>query len=109
MASVAESRRRGAARRYGMALSIRRTEAAAYTTLSGRRGIEPTMAGRVAICGSITADIFGYGPRLPRPGESVLGSLLLVAPGGKGANQAVAAARMGASVTFAGARGDDAY
>lgn len=67
------------------------------------------MAGRVAVCGSITADIIGYGPRLPRPGESVLGRHVLVAPGGKGANQAVAAARMGAVVQLAGARGDDAY
>jgi ribokinase len=67
------------------------------------------MAGRVAVCGSITADIIGYGPRLPRPGESVLGQRVLVAPGGKGANQAVAAARMGATVRFVGARGDDAH
>lgn len=66
------------------------------------------MTGRVAVCGSITADIIGYGARLPRPGESVLGRRVLVAPGGKGANQAVAAARMGAVVRLSGARGDDA-
>ncbi|WP_437835397.1 PfkB family carbohydrate kinase [Sorangium sp. So ce1153] len=63
----------------------------------------------LAICGSITADLLGYGPRLPRPGESVLGRRFLVAPGGKGANQAVAAARAGARVRLAGARGDDAH
>jgi ribokinase len=67
------------------------------------------MAASVAVCGSITADILGYGPRLPRPGESVLGRRVLVAPGGKGANQAVAAARMGAAVRLFGARGDDAH
>jgi len=67
------------------------------------------MAGCVAVCGSITADIIGYGPSLPRPGESVLGCRVLVAPGGKGANQAVAAARMGAAVRLYGARGDDAH
>lgn len=67
------------------------------------------MAGRVAVCGSITADLIGYGQRLPRPGESVLGRRFLVASGGKGANQAVAAARMGAAVRFMGARGNDAH
>ncbi|WP_437781548.1 PfkB family carbohydrate kinase [Sorangium sp. So ce1097] len=65
--------------------------------------------GLLAICGSITADLIGYGPKLPRPGESVLGRSFLVAPGGKGANQAVAAARAGARVRLAGARGDDAH
>ncbi|AUX20214.1 ribokinase [Sorangium cellulosum] len=65
--------------------------------------------GLLAICGSITADLIGYGPRLPRPGESVLGRRFLTAPGGKGANQAVAAARMGARVRLVGARGDDAH
>jgi ribokinase len=63
----------------------------------------------VAVAGSITADILGYGARLPRRGESVLGRRLLVAPGGKGANQAVAAARLGACVWLFGARGDDAH
>ena len=67
------------------------------------------MAGLVAVCGSITADILGYAARLPRPGESVLGHRLLIAPGGKGANQAVAAARLGATVRLSGARGDDAH
>jgi ribokinase len=67
------------------------------------------MAGLVAVCGSITADVIGYGPRLPRSGESVLGHRLLIASGGKGANQAVAAARLGAAVRLVGARGDDAH
>lgn len=47
--------------------------------------------------------------RLPIPGETVLGNGFRIGPGGKGANQAIAAARAGARVTFLGAVGDDAY
>jgi ribokinase len=65
------------------------------------------VSGLFAVCGSISADMLGYAERLPGPGESVLGDRFLLAPGGKGANVAVAAARLGASVRFFGARGDD--
>ena len=54
-------------------------------------------------------DVFGYAPRLPAPGETVLGTRLAFAPGGKGANQAVAARRMGAEVSFTGACGLDNF
>jgi ribokinase len=64
--------------------------------------------GILGVCGSITADLIGYGPRLPVAGETVRGTDLLTASGGKGANQAVAAARLGADVRFVGARGADA-
>ena len=67
------------------------------------------MSGLFAVCGSISADMIGYAPRLPGPGESVLGDRFLLAPGGKGANVAVAAARLGADVRFFGARGDDQF
>ncbi len=67
------------------------------------------MSGLFAVCGSISADMIGYAPRLPGPGESVLGDRFLLAPGGKGANVAVAAARLGAPVRFFGARGDDQF
>ena len=65
------------------------------------------MSGLFAVCGSISADMIGYAPRLPGPGESVLGDRFLLAPGGKGANVAVAAARIGTPVRFFGARADD--
>ncbi len=54
-------------------------------------------------------DVFGYAPRLPAAGETVLGTRLAYAPGGKGANQAVAARRMGAEVSFTGACGRDTF
>ncbi len=68
-----------------------------------------TAAGRVGVCGSVNMDVFGYAPRLPVPGETVLGHRLAYTPGGKGGNQAVAARRMGADVRFAGACGRDAF
>jgi ribokinase len=68
-----------------------------------------TTAGRVGVCGSVNMDVFGYAPRLPGPGETVLGHRLAYAPGGKGANQAVAARRMGADVRLVGACGRDAF
>jgi ribokinase len=67
------------------------------------------VSGLFAVCGSISADMIGYAERLPGPGESVLGHRFLYAPGGKGANVAVAAARLGAPVRFFGARGDDQF
>ena len=54
-------------------------------------------------------DLIGAAPRLPSPGETVLGGDFYTAPGGKGANQAVAAARMGASVRMIGRVGSDLF
>lgn len=65
--------------------------------------------GRVGVCGSLNMDVFGYVARLPLPGETLRGRSLLYAAGGKGANQAVAAARAGADVSFTGARGRDGF
>ena len=65
------------------------------------------MAVRVCVVGSVNMDLTLDVNALPRPGETVLASSLSYAPGGKGANQAVAAARAGARVQFVGALGDD--
>lgn len=65
------------------------------------------MAG-VCVVGSVNLDVSLGVDALPRPGETVLASSLTQAPGGKGGNQAVAAARAGAQVQFVGAVGDDA-
>ncbi|MFE3202613.1 ribokinase [Embleya sp. NPDC059237] len=62
---------------------------------------------RLLVVGSINADLVVRVPAHPRPGETVLGGDLAVHPGGKGANQAVAAARLGADVALAGRVGDD--
>ncbi len=69
------------------------------------------MQGRasVSVLGSINMDLVAHADRIPRPGETVLGSAFSTAPGGKGSNQAIAAARAGADVTFIGAVGDDQF
>ncbi|WP_231998216.1 PfkB family carbohydrate kinase, partial [Mycobacterium sp. 1245499.0] len=63
---------------------------------------------RVCVVGSVNLDLSLSVDALPRPGETVLASSLTHTPGGKGGNQAVAAARAGATVQFVGALGDDA-
>jgi ribokinase len=64
---------------------------------------------RVTVLGSLNMDISVTVPRLPEPGATVLGSAARFTPGGKGANQAVAAARLGASVRMAGCVGGDDF
>lgn len=63
----------------------------------------------VVVIGSLNLDLVVTVPRLPRPGETVAGPSVEQSPGGKGANQAVAAARLGAHVRLAGLVGDDAF
>jgi ribokinase len=64
---------------------------------------------RVTVLGSLNMDISVTVPRLPGPGATVLGSAARFTPGGKGANQAVAAARLGATVRMTGCVGDDDF
>ena len=63
---------------------------------------------RLTIIGSINLDLVATAPRLPVAGETVTGATLARHPGGKGANQALAAARLGAEVALIGRVGDDA-
>ena len=64
---------------------------------------------RVVVVGSANMDLVAMAPSLPRPGETMLGTDFVMVPGGKGANQAVAAVRAGASCVFLGAIGSDAF
>jgi ribokinase len=66
------------------------------------------MANRVVIAGSYNTDMVVKTSRIPRPGETVINGTFTSGHGGKGANQAVAAARAGAHVTFIGKVGTDA-
>lgn len=63
----------------------------------------------VVVVGSINMDLIACVTKLPQQGQTVPGKELLELPGGKGANQAVAAARLGARVTFIGRVGDDDF
>ena len=64
---------------------------------------------KLVVVGSANIDLVTRCARAPKPGESVIGSGFATVTGGKGANQALAAARLGAEVHFAGCVGDDAF
>ncbi len=67
------------------------------------------MGAKIVVVGSFNMDLTTYMERLPRPGETVHGRRFVTGPGGKGSNQAVAAARLGAQVTFVGRVGRDSF
>ena len=67
------------------------------------------MTAKIVVVGSFNADLVAYLERMPRPGETVHGDRFATSAGGKGSNQAVAAARLGAEVTFVGRVGNDVF
>ena len=67
------------------------------------------MNGRVVILGIYVTDLAFRAERMPVIGETIAGSSFAMGPGGKGSNQAVAAARSGADVVFCTRLGDDAF
>jgi len=64
---------------------------------------------KIVVIGSCNTDMVIKSERLPAPGETIIGGVFLMNPGGKGANQAVAAARMGGNVTFITKTGNDHF
>src|SRR3954466_6016460 len=69
----------------------------------------PNTAGPVVVIGSINMDLVCRTPRLPAAGETILGTDFLTIPGGKGANQAVAAAKLGRASHMIARVGDDDF
>ena len=67
------------------------------------------MSANIVVVGSFNTDLIAYMQRMPRPGETVHGQSFSTGAGGKGSNQAVAAARLGADVAFIGRVGNDVF
>lgn len=64
---------------------------------------------KIIVIGSCNTDMVIKSERLPVPGETIIGGMFMMNPGGKGANQAVAAARLGGNVTFVAKTGNDLF
>jgi ribokinase len=67
------------------------------------------MTAHITVVGSLNMDLVARTPRIPQPGETIIGSDFHTVPGGKGANQAVAAARLGVQVSMVGRVGRDTF
>ena len=77
--------------------------------MTGLGQTRQTARPRITVVGSVNMDLVFRTPRMPAPGETIAGHEFRQIPGGKGANQAVAAARLGGAVTMIGRLGDDAF
>ena len=73
------------------------------------RDIHAFVSARITVAGSLNMDFVVQVPKLPQPGETVLGGGFVTIPGGKGANQACAAGRLGGRVRMLGRVGDDVF
>ncbi len=74
--------------------------------LNGKNLSETT---RIVVVGSSNMDLSIHAQQIPKPGQTILGGRFLMSGGGKGANQAIAAARLGAEVVFVSCVGDDVF
>ena len=67
------------------------------------------MPSKIVVVGSLNMDLVACPPRIPVPGETLTGHTFFTLPGGKGANQAFAAAKLGANVAMLGRVGNDSF
>ena len=79
------------------------------TATETERATETDAAPRIIVVGSTMIDLVAYADRLPDDGETVVGTRYQTGFGGKGANQAVVAARFGAGVAMVNTLGDDSH
>ena len=106
MAIVVQSRLRAASAPWRVVFLARMLADPKVLPVANRFSPSPVSA-RIVVVGSSNTDMVVRVPTLPRPGETVIGGTFFTARGGKGANQAVAAARAGGSVTLVANLGDD--
>lgn len=71
--------------------------------------VSAKVRGKVVVVGSVSVDVTAFGLRMPVPGETILGDSFTLVMGGKGANQALAAARAGATTSMIACVGDDLF
>src|SRR4051812_40948711 len=72
-------------------------------------GQEPKRMAKIVVVGSLNMDVVAVASRIPMAGETIIGNKFFISPGGKGANQAYAAAKLAGSVAMLGRVGDDEF